>query len=457
MAVSEQIQQLFSSSSDRAAEADVGSPMMRAAESCLPPLSPVGPVAAAMPAASMLAPFKSSLSGAALASFVAPPLPFASLRLPAPERPLLERGAPNSSAHLSFVAVDPEASILRPDVLHSMKLQYIRHGCGAELAAASTKPVASRSSADLPPLPPPLREGLRKRKSQRSVRDAEDEDAKRPKALPLVPASSLLTLDKHLSREKSAVPSRSAMELAAFAFARHLVDWASEFDVADDGDSDDEEEQEGVASAVASKALEGGPMVRLDSHVAAAAAAGPSSAFFAPLSPSLSAASSSASTPAFDPEFARDGSARTDALEDEEEALEALPAEPEPMHFSAMLPGGLDAEAYQRLVAPGAAWSPMFAASSQPLLSPGLLPTRGPSGCGVMSFLCLSPLAEPSVSPKASPALLAHLASPSERGDLLPMLSLGAPASAAAHPPALLAHTTTTEGARVQLLNAGGW
>jgi len=455
MAVSEQIQQLFSSSSDRAAEADVGSPMMRGAESHLPPLSPVGPAAAAMPAASMLAPFKSSLSGAALASFVAPPLPFASLRLPAPERPLLERGAPNSSAHLSFVAVDPEASILRPDVLHSMKLQYIRHGCGAELAAASAKPAASKSSADLPPLPPPLREGLRKRKSQRSVRDAEDEDTKRPKALPLVPASSLLTLDKHLSREKSAVPSRSAMELAAFAFARHLVDWASEFDVADDGDSDDEEEQEDAATAAASKAL--------DAHSAAAAAAGPSSAFFAPLSPSLSAASSSASTPAFDPEFARDGSARTDALEgdladEEEEALEALPAEPEPMHFSAMLPGGLDAEAYQRLaVAPGAAWSPMFAASSQPLLSPGLLPSRGPSGGGVMSFLCLSPLAEPSVSPKASPALLAHLASPSERGDLLPMLSLGAPASAAAHPPALLAHTTTAEGARVQLLNAGGW
>jgi hypothetical protein len=167
-------------------------PFLAAAAAPVPALAPAAAAAHGDSRREVLAPFKSSLSGAALASFVAPALPSASLRLPLPERPLLDRGAPdNSSAHLSLVSIDPEATVLRPEVLHRLKMQYVHKGAGAPQATPAaaaaqrqSRRKADSAAADVPPPPmAPLRDGLRKRKSQRSARDNEEGSFKRPKAV----------------------------------------------------------------------------------------------------------------------------------------------------------------------------------------------------------------------------------------------------------------------------------
>jgi hypothetical protein len=293
----------------------------------------------------------------------------------------------------------------------------------------------------------------------------------------LVSSASLLTLDKQLSREKKGAPSGASLELAAFALARHLVDWAADFVVDDEDDADEDEEVEEmelkapVASAAAAAApaaalaLDGGSLSQLNPRPSSEWMARLSSeehdvdfaaSSFDPFTPSTAAGapSSGAATPSFQPEFARDGSAQTDALlgiDDDDDEGESTQQEPALLRFDAPQPTDLD-DGGVHAVPRALLWSPVLA----PLLSPELAAS---SAMVAGAFLCLSPLA----SPKASPALLAHLASPTVRGEqlqLLPHLSLAEEGAAHAHASArlnLLAHTTTAEGAHVQLLHAGGW
>jgi hypothetical protein len=147
----------------------------------------------------------------------------------------------------------------------------------------------------------------------------------------------LLTLDKQLSREKKGAPSGASLELAAFALARHLVDWAADFVVDDDDDAAEDDEVEELKAPVASAAaaaagpaaslaLDGGSLSQLDPRPSSEwmtrlssgdadidFAAADLQSSFDPFTPSTAAGgpSSGAATPSFQPEFARDGSAQT--------------------------------------------------------------------------------------------------------------------------------------------------
>lgn len=87
-----------------------------------------------------------------------PVLPFASLSLGLahPALPLLETGVGNSSAHLGLVALDPLRSVLRPEVLRQMKVQFLLQGCG--------RPNLEKSEKE------------KERERRRSARDRADEE-----------------------------------------------------------------------------------------------------------------------------------------------------------------------------------------------------------------------------------------------------------------------------------------
>lgn len=429
--------------------------------------------------------FRSSLSGAALASFVAPSLPLASLRLPAPTVPLLSRGVGRSSSHLSLVALDPESSVLQPGVLHRLKLSVIK---------GEARGVSGKEERDADAALPSAAPGLRKRGSSKlssvsNDRVGEETHKKQKKVqltstrfanqllrcscmlsdvrrltrsdsflcvcsvvfqLPLVPKQSLLTLDTQLSRDKS---SAASAELAAFALARHLVDWAEGFNIEPDED-EEEEEPETARPLVVSKAASGAigslpRMPEVDSVPPAewmvrAESESQGHAF----TYSTPDCHSAASTPAFEPPMSRSGSSASLATitpPDNEHEFDSL-------HHAAAAGATTEGRLHDLCVLqqadtagsflfPSATFSPLVSAHGNlPQLT--LLPQLS---LGLSSALA---------SPKVSPALLAHLSSPEERAAML-SFHLDDHSS---HPPdggqssPLLAHTTTSTGARVALV-----
>ena len=457
-----------------------------------------------------LSSFRSSLTGASLASFAAPALlPLASLPLPAPMAPLLSRGAGHSSAHLGLVAMDPESSVLSKDALNRLKLAFIKGGsCTPNTSrSASTASASSSSTASVPT--PPTAPGQRKRRSSRlstaskeRAAEASVDACKKQKVLPLVPQQSLLTLEKQLSRgsgaeadgdEKAAAASPVETELAAFALARHLVDWASSFDLdgADSNEEDAEEEEQAAQTATTAAAV---PMLQHAPHTLPAEWLSAVPQFFEePLGRGESGRAldgqgdfqsfqgsssatpdhgqgqeqdqdqdfgaadefaSTASTPSFEPHMDREDSQASVG------GATAVAADDEPAQASyAQLAGRHAHEDLMQEEEEQQAHAAMDSATRlsiqlSPLLSPHSQPLMSLHMHMHMPLHLLSPLA----SPKVSPSLLAHLASPSERAGMLgaafslddlpsaPQLLQPSPDSP------LLAHTTTSAGAHVSLI-----
>lgn len=428
-----------------------------------------------------LASFRSSLSGASLASFAAPMLPFASL--PAPSAPLLSRGRGHSSAHLSLVALDPESSVLDKSVLHRLKLQVIK---GQAKPAAKSRSVETVTSAHAATKAIPVA-ASRKRRNHRAGDKPElaslDADNKKQKTVSvaatcnaraffslscrtslifsplvlsllqhsLVPKQSLLTLEKQLSREGQA-PTAADMELAAFAIARHLVEFADDLG-AFEPDSEDEEEYAAMAAGAPS------PKHRAMMEV-------PASIPLEWITPMRSLSESyrmqsgialdgggdfhsASSTPAFDPagaalEMERHDSAITMTAQEPAGAAGDAPATQVFHPASPML-----LEELEHLPDPDASATETSGLGLGFDLSPLL--TSSSAYAALSSSLHLSPLA----SPKVSPSLLAHLASPDERAAQLGLggFSLDAPLQALGSPTAhIMAHTTTSSGQHVSLI-----
>lgn len=180
-----------------------------------------------------------------LSSADRPSLPLTSLSIPAPTLPLLSRGEGHSSSHLSLIALDPDSSVLRLDVLQRLQLSVIK-GEARGVRGGRDRCVADTTS--LPTSSPVLRKRTSSKLSSVDDTICEEEKTykKRKKVrccssqLPLVPKQSLLKLDSHLSSAKCSIVSN---ELAAFALARHLVDWSEGFNIEPDFNDEKEEKQ----------------------------------------------------------------------------------------------------------------------------------------------------------------------------------------------------------------------
>ena len=432
--------------------------------------------ASSMPAGPpSLASFRSSLSGASLASFAAPLLPFASL--PAPSAPLLSRGLGHSSAHLSLVALDPESSVLDKSVLHRLKLQMIK----GQAKPAKSRSVESVTSTHAEATVKPSRKRKNLRAGDKPELASLDVDQKKQKTvstaeqsavrvcsllhehaltfvvsasflfclvqLSLVPKQSLLTLEKQLSRDKA--PTAADLELAAFAIARHLVEFAD--DLATDLEPDSEDEAEFAAMVAGAASPKHRAMVEL-----------PASIPLEWISPMRSLSEfrmqsgvaldgggdyhSTSSTPSFDPAAAALEMERRDSaitMTAQEPAVEA----PATQVFHPSSPMLL--EELEHMPDPDAGVSSADVSAAGLGLGFDLSPLLTSSSAYAALSSALSPLA----SPKASPSLLAHLASADERASQLGSFSLDGPMQSLASPTAhLMAHTTTSQGQHVSLI-----